>query len=288
MSNYQDRFEKVISHIEANLDADLDIDTLCKLAHLSKYHFHRQCSAFMGMSVIKLVRLLRLKRAAYQLAYRDHERVLDIALANGYESHEAFSRVFKKHFDKSPSEFRKAANWTPWQEKYEPILMLRKNIMDNGTKFNVDIKAFPETLIAVMEHRGAPSLLGASLQKFIEWRKLSHLPPSKSKTFNLVYDDPNVTAPDDYRLDIACSVDKPIAANDYGIVNKVIPAGRCAVIRHIGSDDSIGVIVSFLYTQWLPKSKVEVRDFPIYFERVSFFPDVPENEMITDIYLPLE
>lgn len=288
MSNYQGRFEKVISHIEANLDADLDIDTLCKLAHLSKYHFHRQCSAFMGMSVIKLVRLLRLKRAAYQLAYRDHERVLDIALANGYESHEAFSRVFKKHFNQSPSEFRKAANWNPWHSKYEPILKLRKNIMNNGTKFNVDVKAFPETLIAVMEHRGSPSLLGSSLQKFIEWRKLSHLPPSKSKTFNLVYDDPNVTAPDDYRLDIACSVDKPVAANDYGIVNKVIPAGRCAVVRHIGSDDSIGVIVSFLYTQWLPKSEVEVRDFPIYFERVSFFPDVPENEMITDIYLPIE
>ncbi|MGM7319072.1 AraC family transcriptional regulator [Idiomarina sp. ST10R2A5] len=288
MSNYQGRFEKVISHIEANLDADLDIDTLCKLAHLSKYHFHRQCSAFMGMSVIKLVRLLRLKRAAYQLAYRDHERVLDIALANGYESHEAFSRVFKKHFNQSPSEFRKAANWNPWHLKYEPILKLRKNIMNNGTKFNVDVKAFPETLIAVMEHRGSPSLLGSSLQKFIEWRKLNHLSPSKSKTFNLVYDDPNVTAPDDYRLDIGCSVDKPVAANDYGIVNKVIPAGRCAVVRHIGSDDSIGVIVSFLYTQWLPKSEVEVRDFPIYFERVSFFPDVPENEMITDIYLPIE
>ncbi|MBP58155.1 MAG: AraC family transcriptional regulator [Idiomarina sp.] len=277
-----------MSHIEANLDADLDIDTLCKLAHLSKYHFHRQCSAFMGMSVIKLVRLLRLKRAAYQLAYRDHERVLNIALANGYESHEAFSRVFKKHFNQSPSEFRKMANWNPWHLKYEPILKLRKNIMNNGTKFNVDVKAFPETLIAVMEHRGSPSLLGSSLQKFIEWRKLNHLPPSKSKTFNLVYDDPNVTAPDDYRLDIACSVDKPVAANDYGIVNKVIPAGRCAVVRHIGSDDSIGVIVSFLYTQWLPKSEVEVRDFPIYFERVSFFPDVPENEMITDIYLPIE
>ncbi|MGM0906630.1 MAG: AraC family transcriptional regulator [Pseudomonadota bacterium] len=288
MSNYQGRFEKVISHIEANLDADLDIDTLCKIAHLSKYHFHRQCSAFMGMSVIKLVRLLRLKRAAYQLAYRDHERVLDIALANGYESHEAFSRVFKKHFNQNPSKFRKAANWNPWHSKYEPILKLRKNIMNNGTKFNVDVKAFPETLIAVMEHRGSPSLLGSSLQKFIEWRKLNHLPPSKSKTFNLVYDDPNVTAPDDYRLDIACSVDKPVAANDYGIVNKVIPAGRCAVVRHIGSDDSIGVIVSFLYTQWLPKFEVEVRDFPIYFERVSFFPDVPENEMITDIYLPIE
>ena len=60
------------------------------------------------------------------------------------------------------------------------------------------------------------------------------------------------------------------------------------MIRHIGSDDAIGEVVSFLYTQWLAESAFELRDFPLYFERVSFFPDVPENEMITDIYLPIE
>ena len=288
MSDYQGRFETVINHIEANLDSELDVDTLCKLAHFSKYHFHRQCSAFMGVSVIKLIRLLRLKRAAYQLAYRKHEKILDIALANGYESHEAFSRIFKKYFEQSPSEFRKEPNWDPWHLKYEPILQLRKDMMSGDTNFNVEVKAFPETLIAVMEHRGAPNLVGHSIQKFIEWRKRNKLPPSKSKTFNLVYDDPNVTAPEDYRFDIACSVDTPIAANDFGIVNKVIPAGRCAVVRHMGSDDSIGEIVSFLYTTWLTNTGAELRDFPIYFERVSFFPDVPENEMITDIYLPIE
>ena len=288
MSDYQGRFEKVINHIEANLDSELDVDTLCKLAYLSKFHFHRQCSAFIGVSVIRLIRLLRLKRAAYQLAYRKHEKVLDIALANGYESHEAFSRIFKKYFEQSPSEFRKEPNWDPWHLKYEPILQLRKDMMSGDTNFNVEVKAFPETLIAVMEHRGAPNLVGHSIQKFIEWRKRNNLPPSKSKTFNLVYDDPNVTAPEDYRFDIACSVDTPIAANDFGIVNKVIPAGRCAVVRHMGSDDSIGEIVSFLYTTWLTNTGAELRDFPIYFERVSFFPDVPENEMITDIYLPIE
>lgn len=161
-------------------------------------------------------------------------------------------------------------------------------MMSGDTNFSVEVKAFPETLIAVMEHRGAPNLLGHSIQKFIEWRKRNKLPPSKSKTFNLVYDDPNVTAPEDYRFDIACSVDTPIAANDFGIVNKVIPAGRCAVVRHMGSDDSFGEIVSFLYTTWLTNTGTELRDFPIYFERVSLFPDVPENEMITDIYLPIE
>ena len=43
----------------------------------------------------------------------------------------------------------------------------------------------------------------------------------------------------------------------------------------------------FLYREWLPDSGEELRDFPLYCERVSFFPDVPEREAITDLYLPL-
>ena len=71
-------------------------------------------------------------------------------------------------------------------------------------------------------------------------------------------------------------------------MNKVIPAGKCAVVRHIGSDDTIGLTVQYLYSEWLNNSDFEIRDFPIFFERVSFFPEVSENEMITDVYLPIE
>ncbi len=288
MTKYQDRFVEVINYIEANLDRDLDIEKLCQLAHLSKYHFHRQCSAFFDMSVMSLVKLLRLKRAAYQLAYRDDERVIDIALANGYESHEAFSRAFKKLFNKSPSDFRQSPDWTPWHSQYEPILKLRTKIVNQKTNFNVEIVDFPETLIATLEHRGSPSLLGNTIQKFIEWRKANRLSPSKCKIFNLVYHDPNITVPEDYRFDVCCSIEQKVEENAYGIVNKAIPAGKCAVVRHTGSDDSIGVSVHYLYSEWLQDSNFEVRDFPIFFERVSFFPEVPENELVTDIYLPIE
>lgn len=287
MTKYQDRFIDVINYIEGNLDSDLDIETLCQVAHLSKFHFHRQCSAFFKMPVMSVVKLLRLKRTAYQLAYRE-ERVVSIALANGYESHEAFSRAFKKRFNKSPSDFRRSPDWAPWHSQYEPILRLRTKIMSNKTKFDTAIVDFPKTLIAVLEHRGTPNLLGNTVKTFIGWRKENRLPPHKSKTFNLLYDDENNTAPDKYRFDLCCSVDREIQENSVGIVNKIIPAGKCAVIRHVGSDDSIGLVVSYLYSEWLNSSAFELREFPIFFERVSFFPEVPENEMITDIYLPIE
>jgi AraC family transcriptional regulator len=288
MTKYRAQFIDVVNYIDANLDMELDVERLCQLVYLSKYHFHRQFSSYFGMPVISLARLLRLKRAAFQLAYRVDRKIVDIALANGYESHEAFSRAFKKYFEQSPFEFRKSPDWAPWHSKYEPVIKLRTKIVNENIDFKVELIDFPETSIAVLAHRGAPKLLGSTIQKFIEWRKTNRLPPSKSKTFNLVYDDPAVIAPEDYRFDICCSIDCEVEPNDYGIVNKKIPSGKCALVRYIGSDDSIGVAVKFLYSTWLLESGFKVRDFPIFFERVSFFPEVSENEMITDIYLPIE
>lgn len=69
MSTQLARCIKIFGYIEANLDTNLNIDILCAHAQLSKYHFHRQCSAFFGVSILTLVRLLRFKPAAYQLAF---------------------------------------------------------------------------------------------------------------------------------------------------------------------------------------------------------------------------
>lgn len=288
LKSYPVRFDAVINYIESHLDSALDVDELCQTVHLSKFHFHRQCSAYFSMSVMSVVRLLKLKRAAHQLAYRQPIKIIDIALNAGYESHEAFSRAFKKLFAMSPSDFGRNPDWTTWQTHYQPLCQLRINSMSSKIHFDVQLVDFPELCLATLEHRGSPSLLGKSIARFIEWRKANKLPPSKHRTFNLVYDDLATTAPEDYRFDLCCAVETPMENTEFGIVTKTMPAGRCAKIRHQGSDDKLGVIAKYLYTTWLEQSGCELRDFPMFFERVSFFPDVPESETLTDIYLPIK
>jgi AraC family transcriptional regulator len=282
------KYIEVLSFIEKNLDVELDIDQLCAITFLSKFHFHRQCSAFFGMSVMNLVRLLRLKRAGFQLAFRHEIKIIDISLDNGYASQEAFTRAFKKHYNQSPLDFRKAPNWHFWQAKYASVLNLRTRVMSQAKSKAVNIVDYPETLVAVMEHRAAPHLLNHTIQSFIEWRTENCLTPGNSKTFNLLYDDPNLTAADDYRFDLCCSIDQRISDSATEVVNKIIPAGKCAVIRHVGSDDNLAVVIDYLYSKWLNQSGYEIRDFPLFLERVSFFPDVLENNLITDVYLPIE
>lgn len=160
--------------------------------------------------------------------------------------------------------------------------------MNNAGNFQVELVHFPQTNIAVYEHRAAPNLLEFSLAQFISWRKENALPPSKSKTFNIIYDDPNVTADADYRFDIACEVKGRVSENQYGVISKKIPAGQCAKVRLVGNDDKLAAVISFLYDQWLRQSTFTLRDYPLFLQRLSFYPEVTAAEAIIDIYLPIQ
>jgi len=151
----------------------------------------------------------------------------------------------------------------------------------------VKIVTFNETKVAALEHRGDPQLIGNSIRKFIEWRKHNHLSPKVSATFNILYNDPAEIAPEDYRIDICAATVHDLANNEVRIVSKTIPGGRCAVLRHIGSDDTLRDTIRYLYSEWLPQSGEEPRDFPMFLQRIRFFPDVSEGEAVTDVFLPI-
>lgn len=288
-NSYEKRFNQVFDYIDKHLDKDLSLELLSEVARFSKFHFTRQFSAYTGLSFAKYVQFIRLKRASYQLAFRKDIRVIDIAMNAGFESAESFSRVFKKTFDQTPSQFREQPAWESWHDKYSIFDDKRINRMKTGNhNSEVHIVDFAETKVAALEHIGPPERIYESIRLFIAWRKENKLSPKISETYNIVYDDPSTTEPKKYRFDICASIKSEVKENSYGVVSKVIPGGRCAVLRHVGPDDNIGESVMYLYASWLPESGEELRNFPCFFHRVNLYPDIPAHEMITDIYLPLE
>jgi AraC family transcriptional regulator len=285
--DYYTRFRPVLDYIDAHLADDLSCDRLSPIAAFSKYHFHRQFSALFGMTLYQYIQLNRFKRSAYQLAFRQSS-ILDIAIDSGYETPESFARAFKKSIGQTPSDFRKHPQWASWHSTYESFDQIRSNHMKSThPSEQVKIITFNSTKVAVLEHHGDPRTIGTSIRNFIEWRKQNHLSPKVSDTFNILYNNPNDTAPEDYRLDLCVATELEIVDNAFGIISKTIPGGKCAVLRHVGSDDRLSDRIHDLYATWLPQSNEEPRDFPLYLQRVSFFPDVPEQEAIVDIFLPL-
>jgi AraC family transcriptional regulator len=287
LEQYHARMQRVLDHIDRHLDEDLGLDELSGVAAFSKHHFHRQFGALFGVSVHRYVQLARMKRASYRLAFREGEAITDIALDAGYDAPEAFARAFRQRFGQAPSAFRKSPDWEPWLLALGPLAQARSQHMQpNYTAEDVALIDFPATPVAVMEHRGDPARIGDTIQRFIAWRKAAGLRPAASATFNLFHSNPRATAPEDFRLDLCVATDRAFPA-DPGVEQGLIPAGRCAMLRVTGSSDDLEPAALFLYRDWLPASGEEPRDFPLFCRRVSFFPDVPEREAVTELYLPL-
>jgi AraC family transcriptional regulator len=279
---YARRIERVIEYVCSHLEADLSVERLSAVAGFSKFHFHRQFSAFTGFSVAQFVRLVRLKRAAYQLAFAPERTVLAIALDAGFSAPESFSRAFKDVLGQTPSEFRRSPRWGAWANEHHLPTPTRSNSM------NPDLVQFESTRVAVLEHEGPPESLMVSISRFIQWRKASgDSPISRCRTFGMPLNNPEAVEAAKFRFDICGELLGPLRPNDVGVIEKVIPGGRCAVVRHVGSTDAIGDTVRTLYAEWLPQSGEQLRDFPFFFHYVKRMPSVAEHEQITDVYLPL-
>ena len=159
------------------------------------------------------------------------------------------------------------------------------------TTFNADdvtIRDVPPTRVAILEHRGSPETLGDTIRRFIAWRKAAGLHPRTSPTFNVWHSEGRPAQQDEYSIDLCVGTDQPIEPNDEEIKAGEIPGGRCAVLRVVGFTDNLEPAALYLYRDWLPASGEEARDFPIYCQRLSLFPEVPEHEAIADVFLPLK
>lgn len=279
---YQQRFETVLAYIEDNLEGDLSVETLSAVAHFSAFHFHRQFSAYVGVPVARYVQLMRLRRAAHRLVGQPEHSVLDAALAAGFESPEAFSRAFRRAFGHAPSAFRRQPDWQVWNTVFAIPHFSRSITMQ------VRIVDFAAVRLAALEHRGPPSQVSESVRRFIDWRMSSgQSPVASSRSFGIPYNNPDTTAPQDFRFAICGEIHEAVAPNAQGVCESSLPAGRCAVVRHVGSPDHIGETIYPIYRDWLPGSGEELRDHPLFFHYLTIYPQTPLEQWQTDIYVPL-
>jgi AraC family transcriptional regulator len=98
--------QPVLAFAVKHLDENLSLETLACQAGLSSFHLQRIFASTVGESPKQLTQRLRLERAALMLL-TSRDSVLDVALACGFQSHEVFSRTFRKTFKMTPTAYRK-------------------------------------------------------------------------------------------------------------------------------------------------------------------------------------
>ena len=151
----------------------------------------------------------------------------------------------------------------------------------------VQIVIFPETRVASIEHHGPPALEHDTARKLVAWKLENRLlDPLRHRHYGLHYSESRTLPSGGHRVDFCLSFDGTVDANSSGIIAKVIPRCRCAYARDIGSRAN-NKAAAHLFREWLPASGEMLSGYPMIFHYVNVGPTVREEDMITDVYLPL-
>lgn len=92
--------------LQDDLDEPWTLETMAARAGYDPSHFARGFQRVVGHPPLRYLRSLRLERAAYDLVVSPEVKLLDVAVAAGYSSAEAFRRAFVRTFGVAPSSMR--------------------------------------------------------------------------------------------------------------------------------------------------------------------------------------
>ena len=105
MSTLASIFES-IEYINENITDEITIERCSKIADMSIPYFIEKFKQILGYSPYKYIKKRRLELSTQSLLKQN--RIIDIAVDNGYGSNEAYTRAFLQEFGMTPSEYRKA------------------------------------------------------------------------------------------------------------------------------------------------------------------------------------
>jgi len=248
---YIRRINLARNYIDKNLDQDLNLAILAKIAHYSPFHFHRLFTGVTGENPNKYILRLRIERAAYQIKKQNSLSISEIAFRNGFVSNSNFSKAFKKYYGISPSYLRKNA------DKFSKIRQVKSkngqlqieitndfrkmehlNLIQSTTP--ITIRKIPDVKVAYVNYVGAFDKIGDAYAIIMKWAKGVDLDPVKSIT--RFHDSPEVTEISQVRQSACVEIKGEYPTSD-DISFSTIEGGKHAV----GNFD---LVMSELDTAW--------------------------------------
>ncbi|MCH8618684.1 GyrI-like domain-containing protein [Undibacterium sp. TS12] len=288
-AEYARRLNRVLDYIDQHLDSALELEHLADIAHFSRFHFHRVFAAWMGETLGDYARRRRLESAAWRLSCDQQASILDIALACGFASGEAFARAFKSRFDCTPSEWRSGTDArrrsqivAAYENRSLPDSNLNQVLSNpdqvrkpgscedddpyqsfNEKYMEVNTINLPAVQIAYQRYIGpyGPAVTEFWNKNVLPWLQSHDL--LSQTCYGIGYDDPSVTAAEKCRYDACVTVPGDFFAGAQ--VNlKTLPGGRYAVADFSGPVGHVNDAWMWLLREYLPTSGLQCDDRPCF------------------------
>jgi len=279
---YLERINRIVHHINTNLDKQLDMSMLAGLGHYSEFHFQKIMKAYLGESLGTYIIRLRLESAAHLLR-ASNQPVHEIALRSGYENPASFNKAFKKRFQMAPLDYRN-------MKQQETQIIHNQNIVNMHLHIPTKpkIKTIESKTVIYVQSTGPYSESASrAWTKVCDFAAKKKLFGWKTSFIGISHDSPDITEAEKLRYDACMTIRKTvIPEGEIGV--KTIEGGRYAIFRHKGSYNHLNDSYQYIYSTWMAESGAEPDDKPCFEIYINSPDKVSPEKLITDIYIPIQ
>ncbi|WP_119300504.1 AraC family transcriptional regulator [Dongia deserti] len=275
-----DPIGKALWFIESHFSGEMTLDDVAGVAGVSRYHLTRAFGDATGHSVMRYMRARRLTEAARSLTNGAAD-ILQVALASGYGSHEAFTRAFRDQFGCTPEQVRA-------QGHLGNLPLVEAIKMDETLMAKLDAPRFengkPLLIVGLSERYTCESSKAIPAQ----WQRFGpHIDNIPGQVGKVAY-GVRCNADESGNFDYVCGVE----ISDFSDVPpefarlRIAPQ-RYAVFRHRDHISAIRRTMHTIWSKWLPESGHEVVDGPD-FERYGEEFDPRTGNGGLEIWIPIK
>ncbi|MBV6697927.1 AraC family transcriptional regulator [Kitasatospora aureofaciens] len=283
-----EHLNRAMDHIERNLDHEVEVAELARIAMTSEYHFRRLFSMLAGMPLSEYVRRRRLTVAGAEVLGGERT-LLDVAVRYGYTSGEAFARAFRAMHGVGPGEARRDGAVL----KSQPRMSFRL-VVEGTSSMEYRIVEKPDFRIVGKKARVTLIYQGVNpgIAEFIKGlgaetvARISALSDQDPDGIVSVTDYLSVSREEGSELDYwHAVVAGPDAELPEGLDVLDVPAGTWAVFSNTGPfPQALQEMWGDVASQWFPSNPYESRPGPELL-RTRFVPGAGDAE--AELWVPV-
>lgn len=266
-----------IDYIEEHLEDEISIFSISKEFGYSMYHFIRLFSAMTGHTPNDYIQRRRLSEASKEI-YNTDKKIIDIAMKYQFNSHENFSRAFKKMVGMSPTTLRKKTS-NAWLTTLKPL-------SEKDIQYYEDVKSYDVSVVELdsFEIKGMSTFIDDNPEDITKlWDKYSLVDKKQNDDYyQLQYWSKDI----DLKGFFVMVGRKD--GDDLSLTAKKLPRAKYLKFVHKGLSNEVYLTYKYIYQTYLPKSDYKL-SMPYAFEvygRDYLGPDNPNSR--SEIYIPIE